>query len=59
MRRLQMRKIAEALRLRAAGPTTRKIAVSLNVGQPHEEHHRAPSLGNRASPSAAGCRGNT
>lgn len=33
MRRLQMRKIAEALRLRAAGLTTRKIAASLNVGQ--------------------------
>ena len=33
MRRLQMRKIAEALRLRAAGLTTRKIATSLNVGQ--------------------------
>ena len=33
MRRLQMCKIAEALRLRAAGLTTRKIAASLNVGQ--------------------------
>jgi transposase len=28
-----MRKIAEALRLKAAGLSTRKIAVSLNVGQ--------------------------
>ncbi|WP_134078956.1 IS21 family transposase [Rhodovulum visakhapatnamense] len=33
MRRLPMRKIAEALRLKAAGLSTRKIAVSLNVGQ--------------------------
>jgi transposase len=33
MRRLPMRKIAEALRLRATGFSTRKIAASLNVGQ--------------------------
>jgi predicted transcriptional regulator len=33
MRRLPMRKIAEALRLRAAGLSTRKIAASLSVGQ--------------------------
>lgn len=33
MRRLPMRKIAEALRLRAAGLSTRKIASSLGVGQ--------------------------
>ena len=33
MRRLPMRKIAEALRLRAAGLSTRKIASSLEVGQ--------------------------
>jgi predicted transcriptional regulator len=33
MRRLPMRKISEALRLKAAGLSTRKIAVSLNVGQ--------------------------
>ena len=33
MRRLPMRKISQALRLRAAGLSTRKIAASLNVGQ--------------------------
>lgn len=33
MRRLPMRKIAEALRLKVAGLPTRKIAASLNVGQ--------------------------
>ncbi|MEM8572952.1 MAG: helix-turn-helix domain-containing protein, partial [Pseudomonadota bacterium] len=33
MRRLPMRKIGEALRLKAAGLTTRKIAVSLGIGQ--------------------------
>jgi len=33
MRRLPMRKIAEALRLRATVLSTRKIAASLNVGQ--------------------------
>ena len=33
MRRLPMRKIADALRLKAAGLATRKIAASLNVGQ--------------------------
>jgi len=33
MRRLPMRSIGEALRLRAAGLSTRKIAASLNVGQ--------------------------
>jgi len=33
MRRLPMRKISEALRLRAAGLSTRKIAASLSVGQ--------------------------
>ncbi len=33
MRRLPMRKIAEALRLRAAGLSTRKIASSLGLGQ--------------------------
>lgn len=33
MKRLPMRKIAEALRLKAAGLSTRKIAASLNVGQ--------------------------
>ncbi|SFQ00124.1 Transposase [Tranquillimonas alkanivorans] len=33
MRRLPMRKIAEALRLRATGLSTRKIASSLGVGQ--------------------------
>lgn len=33
MRRLPMRKISEALRLRATGLSTRKIARSLNVGQ--------------------------
>ena len=33
MRRLPMRKISDALRLKAAGLATRKIAASLNVGQ--------------------------
>ena len=33
MRRLPMRKIAEALRLKAAGLSTRKIAASLSIGQ--------------------------
>ena len=33
MRRLPMRKIADALRLKAAGLSTRKIAASLGVGQ--------------------------
>jgi transposase len=33
MRRLPMRKIGEALRLKAAGLSTRKIAASLGVGQ--------------------------
>ena len=33
MKRLPMRKIGEALRLRAAGLSTRKIAASLGVGQ--------------------------
>lgn len=33
MRRLLMRKIMEALRLRAAGLSTRKIASSLSIGQ--------------------------
>lgn len=33
MRRLPMRKISQALRLRASGLSTRKIAASLNVGQ--------------------------
>ncbi|TCP21546.1 ATP-binding protein [Rhodovulum adriaticum] len=33
MRRLPMRKIADALRLKTAGLATRKIAASLNVGQ--------------------------
>src|SRR6056297_3606635 len=33
MKRLPMRKIADALRLKAAGLATRKIAASLNVGQ--------------------------
>lgn len=33
MRRLPMRKIADALRLKAAGLSTRKIASSLSVGQ--------------------------
>ena len=33
MRRLPMRKIAEALRLKAAGLPTRKIASSLSIGQ--------------------------
>ncbi|MEL6934389.1 MAG: IS21 family transposase, partial [Pseudomonadota bacterium] len=33
MKRLLMRKIADALRLKAAGLSTRKIASSLSVGQ--------------------------
>jgi len=33
MRRLPMRKIADALRLKASGLSTRQIAASLNVGQ--------------------------
>ena len=33
MRRLPMRKIADALRLKAAGLSTRKIAASLAIGQ--------------------------
>ena len=33
MKRLPMRKIAEALRLKAAGLSTRKIAASLSIGQ--------------------------
>jgi len=33
MRRLPMRKIGDALRLKAAGLTTRKIAASLGIGQ--------------------------
>ncbi len=33
MKRLPMRKIGEALRLRAAGLSTWKIALSLGVGQ--------------------------
>ena len=33
MRRLPMRKITEALRMKASGLSTRKIAASLSVGQ--------------------------
>ncbi|HSQ70719.1 MAG TPA: IS21 family transposase [Steroidobacteraceae bacterium] len=39
MRRLPMRKIAEALRLKATGLSTRKIAASLNVGQSTVSDH--------------------
>lgn len=39
MRRLPMRKIGEALRLKAAGLATRKIAVSLGIGQTTASEH--------------------